>query len=136
MAKGAEIRWFGKQVTAKAERAMVKRVKLASQVMRDKVVKNLSKPVTKVRTARGTRVDPASRSKPGEFPRADTTRLMKSIFWKVEGSKGRITGKIATSLFYGAFHETKTGRSFLAKTLKLEKARIKKILAGPRPPIL
>jgi len=72
-----------------------------------------------------TAVDPASRSKPGEFPRADTTRLMKDIFYRRTGPTSALVG---TSLKYGVKLELKMNRSFLRRTLYEFAPTIRRIL--------
>ena len=77
-------------------------------------------------------MDPGSRSKPGEFPKADTTRLMKDIFWRMESKTSAIVG---TTLDYGLFLETRMDRSFLRRTYREQLPVIRKILlSGPKLP--
>lgn len=110
---GQRIEWFGERVAQNIRIGMQARVGLAAQLVRDKVVINISRPVTKVRGGDGRiRVDPTSRSRPGEYPKADTTRLMKDIFWQRDGM-GAIVG---TTLDYGLILETRMNRSFLRRT--------------------
>jgi len=125
--------WHGKKVQANISKGMGTRVKLAAQLLRDKVVRNISRPVFKYTNSAGhIAVDPDSRSKPGEFPKADTTRLMKDIFWQMRGENDAVVG---TTLDYGAYHELVSGRSFLVRTLREEQPMIKKImLNGPKLP--
>ena len=109
------LNWFDKQVATNIKIGMQGRLKLAGQMLRDKVVINISRPVTKVKSNRTGRtvVVPSSRSKPGEFPKADTTRLMKDIFWEMRGPTSVIVG---TTLDYGLILETRRNRSFLKRT--------------------
>ncbi len=127
------IEWFDKKVASQIHLTLVQRVGLAGQLVRDKTVINLSTPVRKIKRklTRGpnkgktrTRVDPDSRSKPGEFPRADTTRLMKSVSFSQVGTEARI----GTNLEYGLLLETELNRSFLVRTLNELRSTIKKIL--------
>ena len=127
------IKWFDKKVAKQINLTLTQRVGLAGQLVRDKTVINLSTPVRKIkrRISRGpnqgktlTRVDPDSRSKPGEFPRADTTRLMKSVTFSQVGTEARI----GTNLGYGLLLETEFDRSFLVRTLNEMRSTIKKIL--------
>lgn len=104
------------------------RLKLAAQMTRDATVFNISRPVRKykrmvrvmdpetgqIRVRSRIVVDETSRSKPGEFPKADTTRLMKDIFWDFD--KGQMRVRIGTTLDYGLYLETRLDRSFLRKT--------------------
>lgn len=137
------IKWYGDQVAKGINLTMRQRMMVAVQLLRDKTVVNLSRPVRKVRRPSKRRVwrerqsqhgigytlkkrtltvvDPASRSKPGEFPRADTTRLMRDIFWEMHDG-GAPTARwieaiVGTTLKYGLVLETRRNRSFLVRTL-------------------
>ena len=124
-----KIEWFGDVVKRDLGKSMRGRVMIACQLLRDRIVVNLAKPVVKVKSRNGrTRVDPASRSKPGEFPRADTTRLMKDIFWDMQSDT---VGRVGTTLDYGLVLETRMDRSFLVRTLKEMSPRIRSILVAP-----
>lgn len=113
------LQWFGDQIQRGVKIGMRTRVRVAGQLVRDKVVINLSFPVKKAKSGRTGRVIviPGSRSKPGEFPRADTTRLMKDIFYDVTEAGQQITAVVGTTLNYGLFLETRMNRSFLLRTL-------------------
>ena len=123
------VEWFGDQLTRNLDRTIKGRLQLASMLLRDRVVINLSKPVVKIAGGGGrrTRVDPSSRSKPGEFPRADTTRLMKDIFFQVDKNVGRV----GTTLDYCLILETRMDRSFLVRTLHEFSPQIRRILTAP-----
>jgi len=143
---GQRIRWFGEQLERGLRLGMERRLSVAAQLLRDKTVINLSVPVRKVRRVRTrdtyvkgqlkkkgttyTWVDPASRSKPGEFPRADTTRLMKDIFHDKPAPLTRIVG---TSLKYGLILEMFMDRSFLRRTLYEMEPVIRDILTRGGP---
>ena len=124
----ARIQWFIREVSDKITMTMEQRVKLATEHLRDRVVRNISRPVTKGTGPRGGRVV-VDRSKPGEFPKADTTQLMKSIF----GETRRQDGYVGTTLDYGLILEVseRLNRSFLVRTLSDETPTIKRILTGP-----
>ncbi len=126
----AKIDWFINNVSNKVNLTMEKRVGLATELVKSQTVKNISRPVTKAAGPRGGRVI-LNRSKPGEFPKADTTQLMKSIFARIEKRKGVTDGFVGTPLDYGLILETKMNRSFLRRTLLEEQHRVKKILTGP-----
>lgn len=123
--------WFLDKVSDKLAMTMRDRVRVAAERLRDKVVRNLSVPVTKVTGKRG-RVIVTERSKSGEAPRAETSRLMRDIFTKVfESQKGVWDGAVGTTLEYGLILETKMNRSFLVRSLEEERQTIERILAGP-----
>lgn len=140
------IRWFIDEVCQQVRIPLKSRVKLATTYLMNRVVLNLSTPVRKIvsyslhaKVAGGkakmvsrVRVDPASRSKPGEYPRADTTQLMKTIFTTYqEPDDGSFAGFVGTPLDYGLVLEIRKQRSFLVRTLNEERPNIMKILTGP-----
>lgn len=110
--------------------AAAKRVRIAGELLRDRIVVNLSRPVRKYKSRRTGRiaVDPASRSKPGEFPRADTTRLMKSIFHEHDAATA--TSRVGTNLKYGVILEFRMNRSFIRRTLNEIRSQLMLIVRG------
>lgn len=111
----ARTEWYGMDLSARVDLDVTKKLHLAAMMLRDRVVVNLSTPVRKYQNARGRIVvDPTSRSRIGQFPRADTTRLMKDIFFHVD--EGRQRAIVGTTLDYGLELEI-GGRSFLRRTL-------------------
>lgn len=125
------IQWFIDQVANKVKLSIKQRVTLATQLVRDRVVRNISRPVTKGTGPRGGRVV-TDRSKAGEFPKADTTQLLKTLFSEVvETANGDVTGYIGTPLDYGLILEVRMGRSFLVRTLNESRAEVDAILMGP-----
>ncbi len=103
---------------------------IATEYLRDKVVKNISVPVTKEVIAGRTRV--TERSKPGEFPRADAPHLYKTIFKHVVKTGRGVEGYIGTTLDYGAILETseRLRRSFIRRTVVEELDRLGRILGA------
>ncbi len=126
------LEWFDKEVMSKVRMGMQKRVTVAVQYLQTRVVKNISKPVRKI--AISGRVVVTTRSKKGEFPRADTTLLMKTIFTDVK-SRGRyiVDGYVGTPLEYGLILETskRLDRSFLMRTLREERSKLARIIGHP-----
>lgn len=123
--------WFIREVSSKVAVTMRQRVGLATQYLKNKVVRNISTPVVKGTGPRGGRVV-MGRSVAGEFPHAETTQLMKTIFGEVrETSPGVFDGFVGTPLDYGLILETQMDRSFLVRTLREEQGTIKRILTGP-----
>ncbi len=124
--KLVRIQWFIDEVSNKVAFTMKARVRIATEFVKSKVVKNISRPVTKS----GGRV--SDRSKEGEFPKAETTQLLKTIFGETRTSaKGIYDGFVGTPLDYGLILETRRDRSFLVRTLNEERATVKAILSGP-----
>lgn len=121
-----DIEWYAKRVTDKVNLSMTKRVKIATAILHSEVTKNISRPVTKGTGPRGGRAV-KNRSKPGEFPKADTTQLMKTLIQDVK----KMEGHVGTPLDYGLILETKMNRSFLVRTLNENRAGITRILTKP-----
>lgn len=122
-----------------------KRVRLAVEYLRTKVVVNISRPVTKRPFSREVQekgadgkirkkirhyVSITDRSKPGEFPKADTTLLMKSIFTETVVDDNVVTGYVGTPLDYGLRLEIQQNRSFLLRTFNEERETIVRMVIG------
>lgn len=121
------------------------RVRLAVEYLRSKIVRNISRPVTKrpytqrvafvdsagkVRHKNRTLVKVTNRSKPGEFPKADTTTLLKTIFGEVTKDGPSSEGFVGTPLDYGVILELKKDRSFLLRTFNEERETIVRMIIG------
>ena len=129
--RDVRIEWFIQEVCGKVAIAMRERVKIATHLLKDRVVQNISTPVVKGVGPRGGRVI-TGRSKEGEFPHAETTQLMKTIFEEVrETEPGMYDGFVGTPLDYGLILETRMNRSFLVRTLNETREDITRILSGP-----
>ena len=125
-----EIESFVDEVSKRIDLTLKQRVMIAVNFLADRIVKNISVPVTKVVIGGSSMV--TERSKAGEFPRADTTQLMKTIFWDVkEDSPGNVQGFVGTPLAYGLELEVLKDRRFLTRTLDEERGTITRILTGP-----
>ena len=121
--------WFIDKVSNTIRLTMEQRVALATDYVFNKTVKNIRTPVIKVTTKRGTRV--TGRSKAGEYPRADTTQLMKTLFKHVINVRGSSSGYVGTPLDYGVILELRMNRSYLVRTLNESMGQVKRILTGP-----
>lgn len=124
--KSVRLEWHGDEIVGAMLQGMRKRVRLAGAFLRDEVVKNISKPVTKIRRNGRTVVVGSSRSRPGQYPRADTTALMKSITWTTT-DRG-LTVIVSTNLHYGLILEVKMNRSFLMRTMNEKMPVLRRIL--------
>lgn len=138
------LQWFGDRVARNIRIGLTARLRLAAQLLRDKTVINISRPVTKeagTPTRSGgaggtsktfTRV--TNRSKPGEFPKAESTLLMKTLFWQMRGPDTAIVG---TPLDYGLVLETnrRLNRSFLRRTHREMLPTIRRIITAGGPPL-
>ena len=130
-AQDVEIQWFIRAVCDKIAMSMKQRVRIATELVKNRVVQNISTPVTKGTGPRGGRVI-TNRSSPGEFPHAETTQLMKTIFGEVrEEGSGDFNGYVGTPLDYGLILEVRMERSFLRRTLEDSRAEVTQILSGP-----
>jgi len=125
------IEWFIENVTDKVKLSLKQRVSLATSMLLDRMIRNVSVPVTKVPGTKTGRIIVTERSKPGEFPRADTTQLMKTLFKEVVVDQDGAAGYVGTPLDYGLFLEIKMNRSFMVRTLNEERGMITRILTGP-----
>lgn len=126
------LQWYGDRVLRNINMGMDQRLKIIGQLVRDKVVINISIPVVKEKSKITKRIIVTERSSPGEFPRADTTRLMKDIFWEFRPEIRAVN--IGTTLDYGLFLETRMHRSFLRRTLLELQNDIGIILGSPNGP--
>ena len=130
-AGGVRFEWFIREVSDKVAMALEERVRLATAHLLSAVVQNISSLVTKSRGPRGGHVV-TDRSRPGEFPKADTTQLMKTTFSDVQNfGNGVVDGYVGTPLDYGLILETQMNRSFLVRSLNEENNNITRILTGP-----
>jgi len=123
--ESARTQWFVDEVSNKIALTVKNRVRLATKFVETKVIKNIS--IAVERTATGV-----IRSKPGEFPRADTVQLLKTIFtdFKKVGP-GIFDGFVGSPLDYSLRLELKMNRSFLKRTLREEKPTVIAIITGP-----
>jgi len=132
--RNVEIKWFIDEVSQKIQLSVFQRVRMATSFVKDQVVRNISRPVTKMTSPRTGRIVVTNRSKKGEYPKADTTLLRKTIFEEVRKVSESISdGYIGTPLKYGLILETskRLDRSFLARTVKENMANIRRIIDGP-----
>lgn len=131
-ARQVRIDWFIREVSDKISMVLKSRIGLACELLKSQVVRNISTAVVKATSLRTRRIVVVERSKPGEYPRADTTQLMKTIFSdRREVSPGVWEGYVGTTLNYGLILETKMDRSFLVRTLNEQAHRVRAILTGP-----
>lgn len=129
--RAAQVEWFGDQVQNRMDLTMRQRVMIATEMLKTKVVQNISRPVTKHSGPRGGLVV-TNRSKPGEFPKVDTALLMQSIFSDHRQiTEQRIEGYVGTPIDYGVILEMQMQRSFLRRTLDEQRPTITRVLTGP-----
>jgi len=139
--RATQWQWFIDEFLAHTTLTVEKRMQLAVAFLRDETVRNISRPVTKtyvrtlVKDSTGVRRPKqrtivTNRSKPGEFPKADTTQLMKTLFSDVLVRKGIVTGFVGTPLYYGVILELRLRRKFLSRTLLENRDKISKFFVG------
>ncbi len=129
-----KVKWNGPHVQRSIRKGMGLRIKLAAEAVKNQTKRNIRRPVQKIKGPRSGRVQvvPSSRSKAGEFPKQDTTRLWKDIYSEKRGEMEAIIG---TTLDYGLILETRMDRSFLKRTLIEMRPSVNRILkSGPRLP--
>lgn len=129
----ARLEWFGNEVMAGANLNLKQRMEIVTEYLRSKTVTNISRPVTKTKGEKSGRIVVTNRSKSGEFPKADTTQLLKSIAKDVKVvSQDIVDGYIGTPLDYGLILETskRLNRSFLTRTFREERGRVVQMLTG------
>jgi len=109
--------WYGQEVVNKINASLHARIMLATNLTRDRVVRNISRP--------GTKTD---RSKPGEYPKLQTGNLQKSIFAETKQVAGGIEGYVGTPVSYGFILEERKNRKFLKDSLEEMQSTIKSIV--------
>ena len=128
----AEVEWFIDQFNRRTDVTLKQRMHVAVAFLQDAIVRNISVPVMKVVSPRTGRTVVTERSRPGEFPRTDTTTLRKSIFWDVvDHGGGRITGHVGTPVWYALPLELEMDRRFLTRTMEENHSNLVRILTGP-----
>jgi len=142
--------WYINPVLSLFFKTFRNRMERATNYLQAKVVKNISRPVTKEYFVRDGVTDPgfdqnqhktarktsvafiSNRSKKGEFPKEDTSRLVKSIkAYYVNDSSGKIMGAVGSEVDYAIKLETTMQRSFLIRTLYEEMGTLRRILGSP-----
>lgn len=129
----AKTEWFIDEVSQTVRMSLKSRVRLATELVKNRVIRNISRPVTKtvVKSGGRSKTIVSNRSKPGEFPKADTTHLMKTIFSAYTEENGLYTGHVGTPVDYGVILELRMARSFLVRTLRESYNDVLRILSGP-----
>ena len=132
------LEWYGDNVLRNVNLGFAQRLKAIGQLLRDKCVINISIPVVKEKSKITGKIIVTERSVEGEFPRADTTRLMKDVYW--EFREEELSVRLGTTLDYGLWLETRMHRSFLRRTFQEMSDQLRIILAtqnggtvGPLP---
>jgi hypothetical protein len=120
-------KWRGREATETVARGVQRRVTVATAMLHAQVTKNISKSVGRS----GGRV--TERSRKGEYPRADTTQLMKTLFWDVRRSGASTDGFVGTPLDYGVILEVskRLDRSYMVRTLMEMRTKLKVQVTKP-----
>lgn len=135
----AKTQWFIDEVSNTVRMSLRARVRLATELVKNRIIRNISRPVTKTIVAQPsgkrwrTAVVVSNRSKPGEFPKADTTQLLKTVFsaYTEDADGGIYTGHVGTPIDYGVILELEMDRAFLTRTLRESYSDVLRILTGP-----
>ena len=131
----ARFKWYAENVLNKVKLGMKERLQIAAAFVHKKTVVNISKPVVVATSKKGIR-RVVERSKPGEYPRAETGQLRKTLSHGVtKDNNGEWVGYVSTPLIYGAILEMwePLNRTYMRRTLNEERETVKKILSGPLP---
>lgn len=121
--------WFVQQVLAHTSMTIRQRAMVGADYLRSRIVRNISKSVHE--NIGG--VDMVVRSAPGEYPRADTTTLMKSIFTDMKSYGPMVwEGYVGTPVYYSISLELFMDRSFLRRTFLEEFETLKAVVTGRR----
>lgn len=119
-----QTQWFIKEVSDHVNITMRQRMGIVTGFLKNKTILNIKKPVTRIAGI-------VIRSVEGEFPRADTTQLMRTLISEVVTvSPGIVDGFVGSPLDYSIILEQRLDRKFLSKTLFEELQNVKKILVG------
>ncbi len=110
---------------------MVPRLRAVGQILKEQIQVNLNVPVIKKKG----RAVPSSRSKLGEFPRADNKDLRNRIFVDASDITTMKVVRVGTPFDYGLIHETRPevngkNRSFLRRTLTEMWPRVRGIMVS------
>lgn len=127
-------KWYVDNVLSKVRMGMKERLHTAAAFVHKKCVANISKPVVVSKTKTGKRIV-TERSKPGEFPRAETGHLRRTLSYGVLKKDNEWVGYVSTPVIYGAILELwePLNRTYMRRTLYEERESVKKILSGPLP---
>lgn len=117
-------KWYDQKIVNGLVQTMDQRLDVVGAMLRERIVANLSIPVETATGPRGGR-RVIRRSKPGEFPRAETRELMRTIFFDRPAID---TVRVGTPLLYGVRLELRMQRSFLYRTVVESLAEIRMIL--------
>ena len=124
--------WHGPLMISIINAAMLTRSKMAENHLKSKIVSNISTPVTGRVNRTWTRSGNTGRSRPGEFPRAETRRLMGSIVSTVDiAGPGIYDVSVGSTASYATPLELAMDRSFLKRTMEEETQQILAILSRP-----
>ena len=124
--KVARTEWYINNVCDKVSKTLSKRMRVATELVRSKTVVNIS-----IAVGRGPDGGVIQRSKSGEFPRAETTQLMRTLFTHHESTRSSVIGYVGTPMDYGIKLELELNRKFLSRTMFEQLDNIKRILLGP-----
>lgn len=123
-------KWFTNQIISKIRIEMGKRGEIAARWLKNKIIMNIAKPVGTI-TGKSGKLVVTQRSLPGEYPRAETTQLMQSIFYEKSEDATEIGYFIGSTADYAMILELHLNRSFLMRTIKEQMPKVTRIMTGP-----
>ena len=132
-ASNVRTEWFINEVLHTIGITLQERVLIATEMLKNKIIINISRPVTKkvvTNSAGQSRTIVSDRSTKGEYPKADTTLLQKTIFSAYDSpAEGVFDGYVGTPVDYGVILEVSKDmdRSFLVRTLIEEQNRLARV---------
>ena len=132
--ESARVEWKADELMLFVESEIKSRLLKAVSHLFNKVLDNISTPVTRSINPTTGRSIVIGRSLPGEYPRTDTGRLMGTLLWDVEQvSPGVFEGYVGTPTEHGAILELwePLDRTYLSRTLNEELPAITNILSSP-----
>ena len=125
--------WRIEEVANTINLSLKRRMAVATHYLQTQVVRNISVSVKK--SIVNGKIVVTERSQPGEFPRMDTGKLMRSVIRDVQNPAfGIYDGFVGTKSEYGVKLELEMGRVFLKRTFYDALPMIEKALTGPAIP--
>lgn len=118
-----KVNWFGSQVTRSLQEQTLLKLGRAGKFVRDKTRANISIDVERLPSGN------VIRSKPGEFPRRDTTRLYRTLRHNLYTRTLEV--RVESPEPYALTLEQNLDRAFLTRTLREELPAVRTIMTSP-----
>lgn len=118
------IEWYAPAVTAAVDAEIANRVYRVGQHVFKKIQENISVWVE----YQGNKI---KRSKPGEYPRQETSKLRRSVYVQLKRTKLGAEVRLGARAPYAIVLETSLNRSFIQRTWREEYPTIERMLKKP-----